>query len=127
MHRHAAQEVIPAQGERASVGSGPKATVTRTPAVNTYRREQMLNLSPVEVIQKLYDTAIIGCKKNDQLLAQRALNELVTALDFKHQELSLGLYGLYDYCKRNIRQGNTAEAVGVLEELRSTWMKAFHL
>jgi flagellin-specific chaperone FliS len=87
----------------------------------------MLNLSPVEVIQKLYDTAIIGCKKNDQPLAQRALNELVTALDFEHQDLSLGLYRLYDYCKRNIRQGNTAEAIGVLEELRSTWAKAFDL
>lgn len=96
-------------------------------AVTTYRREQLLNLSPVEVVCKLYDMAIVGCKKNDTMLAQKALTELIVALNFEQKELALGLFRLYDYCKRQIRQGQTDEAVRILEDLRSTWAEAFQL
>lgn len=96
-------------------------------AAHIYHREQFLNLSPVEVVRKLYDTAILGCKKNNVSLAQNAITELVVGLNFDYQELSVGLYRLYQYAKRCIRNGNMNEAVRVLEELRTTWVKAFHL
>lgn len=96
-------------------------------AVQTYQKEHLLNLSPVQVIQKLYDVAIQGCKKKDYVLAQRALTELTVSLNFEHQEMSLGLFHLYDYSKRCIRQGKTDEAIKILEELRSTWSQAFNI
>jgi flagellin-specific chaperone FliS len=96
-------------------------------AAHIYHREQFLNLSPVEVIKKLYETAILGCKKNNAPLAQNAITELIVGLNFDYQEVSVGLYRLYQYAKRCIRNGNMNEAIRVLEELRTTWVKAFRL
>jgi flagellin-specific chaperone FliS len=96
-------------------------------AVTTYQREQVMNLSPVEVIHKLYDVAIVSCKKGDLNRAQRALNELIISLNFEHKVIAFGLYRLYDYCKRCIGDGKSGEAVSILEELRATWAKAFQI
>ena len=96
-------------------------------AARIYQREQLLNLSPVEVIYKLYDIAVISCKRDDSVLAQRALNELIVGLNFEAGEIAINLYHLYDYCKRSIRQGRVDEAISVLEELRSTWAQAFNI
>ncbi|MDH3251260.1 MAG: flagellar protein FliS [Ignavibacteria bacterium] len=96
-------------------------------AVSTYQKEQIQNLTPVEVIHKLYDVVILGCKKNDLRLAQRALNELVAGLNFEAGPLAVDLYYLYDYCKRCIRRGEVDEAVSIVQELRSTWAQAFEI
>jgi flagellin-specific chaperone FliS len=96
-------------------------------AANMYRKEHLLNLSPVEVIKKLYDTAILGCKKNDTALAQQAVTELIIGLNFEYEDISVGLYRLYQYSKDCIRKGELDEAVKVLQELRETWVEAFHL
>lgn len=96
-------------------------------ALQTYRNEHLSNLSPVQVVQKLYDIAIQACKKQQYGLAQRALTELIIALNFEHQELALGLFRLYDYSKRCIRNGQVNEAITILEDLRATWTQAFHL
>jgi flagellin-specific chaperone FliS len=96
-------------------------------AASAYQREQILNLTPVEVIHKLYDVVILGCKKNDVQLAQRALNELVAGLNFDAGPLAVDLYYLYDYCKRCIRQGEVEQVIGIVQELRSTWAQAFEI
>lgn len=96
-------------------------------ALTTYRNEQLLNLSPVEVIHKLYAVAIQAIKKNDHQLAQRAINELIAGLNFEYQEISVSLYRLYQYSKYCLRQGKSTDAVEVLEELRSAWGEAFKL
>ena len=99
----------------------------RDSALAAYRREDFAHLSPAEVIYRLYDMAILGCKKNDRSLARKAINELIVGLNFKYEEIALGLYKLYDYSKRCIARGNMAEAAKVLEELRSAWGEAFSL
>ena len=96
-------------------------------AAKAYRNEQLLNLSPVQVIDKLSSVAIQACKKSDAALAQRAVNELIIGLNFEYQEISIGLYRLYEYCKHCIRKEKMNDAVVVLEELRSTWAQAFKL
>ena len=114
------QQTVP-MAERAYLG------VRVHSALSTYRNEQMMNLTPVEVIHKLYGVAIQAIKKNDQQLAQRAINELVAGLNFEHQEMALTLYKLYQYSKHCLRQGNSNGAVEVLEELRTAWGEAFKL
>jgi flagellin-specific chaperone FliS len=118
------------------VSSGADAALTATPsfprnrmdeALQMYRNEHLANLSPVQVVLKLYDIALRGCKHHNYGLAQRALTELILALNFDHKELATGLFQLYDYAKRSIRQGQVDEAVVVLEELRTAWVEAFHL
>ncbi len=96
-------------------------------AVNAYRRDQIANMTPVEVVKRLYDVAILGCKKNDGALARKAITELMVSLNFEYQEMSTTLYWLYDYAKRSIREGKTDDALRVLEELRATWSQAFKL
>ena len=99
----------------------------RNSAADRYRKEEVMNLSPVQVICKLYDIAIIAAKKKDIELSRRAINELIAALNFDYAETSLGLYRLYDYTKKCLREGNLDEALNVLQELRSAWAEAFHL
>jgi len=96
-------------------------------AVSAYSKEQHLNLSPTRVIQRLYDYAILGCKKKDVFMAQRALNELIISLDFEHRDVAFGLFRLYDYCKGCVQKRNYAAALVILEELRDTWTRAFNL
>ena len=96
-------------------------------AANAYRREHLLNLTPVQVIKKLYDTAIFACKKKDFSLAHRAITQLILGLNFDYEEMSGGLLRLYMYTKECIRQGNISEATAVLDELRTAWIRAFNL
>ncbi len=96
-------------------------------AAQRYKREQYLNLSPVEVIKKLYDVAILGCKKKDRTLVNNAVTELIVGLNFEYQDIAVGLYRLYQYVKFCLRKDNYEEAEHVLTELRDTWMQAFNL
>jgi len=96
-------------------------------AANSYRREHLVNLTPVQVIKKLYDTAIFACKKKDYDLAQRAISQLILGLNFDYEEMASGLMSLYMYSKECIRKGEVDEATTVLEELRSAWIQAFNL
>lgn len=116
----AQQQTVPIV-ERAHLG------IRVNSALNTYRNEQLVNLSPVEVIHRLYAVAIQAIKKSNHKLAQRAINELIAGLNFEHQEVALGLYKLYQYSKHCLRQGKANDAVEVLEELRSAWGEAFEL
>jgi flagellin-specific chaperone FliS len=105
----------------------PKYGARVNSALNTYRTEQLANMSPVEVIHKLYSVAIQACKKNDVHLAQKAINELIAGLNFEYHDVALTLYKLYQYSKHCLRQGKTDDAVEVLVELRSAWSEAFKL
>jgi flagellin-specific chaperone FliS len=96
-------------------------------AAKAYRNEQLQNLSPVQVIDKLYSFAILACKKNDKTLAIKVITELIIGLNFEYEEIAVGLYRLYRYCKDCICQDKMDEAIVVLEELRATWAEAFHL
>lgn len=96
-------------------------------ALNTYRNEQLMNLSPVAVIHKLYSVAIQAIKKNDHQLATKAINELIAGLNFEYQEIAVTLFKLYQYSKHCLRQGNESGAIEVLEELRSAWGQAFKI
>jgi len=96
-------------------------------AANSYRKEHLVNLTPVQVIKKLYDTAIFACRKKDYSLAHRAITQLILGLNFDYEEMAGGLCGLYMYSKECIRKGEIAEAIKVLEELRSAWVQAFKL
>jgi flagellar secretion chaperone FliS len=98
-----------------------------TNAASLYRSEQWTNLTPVEVIHKLYDVVILGCKRGDLALAQRALNELVAGLNFDAGDLAVQLYYLYEYCKRRLRQDGADEVVILIDELKTTWAQAFNI
>ena len=54
--------------------------------------------------------------------ASRGLVELISALNFDHQEVALGLFRLYQYCLDNIKKSNYGEAISIIEELKASWV-----
>ena len=111
----------------AAVTVAPTKPSPKASAIAAYRKEEHTNLTPVQVVYKLYDIGVLACKRGDKLLARKAINELIVGLNFEYEEIAVGLYRLYDYAKRCIREDNMPEAVKVLEELRSAWGTAFKL
>lgn len=109
--------------EAGSGGSQPGSKM----ALDAYRREEFLHLTPEQAIHKLMTLAIQGCRKKDKTQAVRAVNVLILALDFKYNEVAMGLFRLYDYSKNCIYRGDFDNAISILDGLRMTWVEAFHL
>jgi len=107
-------------------GFGASRPASKT-ALDAYRREEFLHLTPEQIIHKLMTLGVQGCRKRDKTQAVRAVNALILALDFKYNDVSMGFFRLYDYCKLCIYQGNFGNAITILDELRATWAEAFHL
>ncbi|GAB4380783.1 MAG: hypothetical protein Kow0042_31110 [Calditrichia bacterium] len=95
--------------------------------ISTYQQNQILNLSPTELILKLYDLAIVSMKKNDIIKANQAIVELIAALNFDYQEVALGFFRLYRFCQNCLYEGKTDTALAIFEDLRTAWAKAFNL
>jgi hypothetical protein len=96
-------------------------------ALKMYKNEQAFNLTPVEMVKRMYDLAIIAGKKNDTEKAQRIVRELIIALDYSHGALAVQLFHLYQYCIKSLREDRVDEAISLLEDLRNTWAEAFNL
>lgn len=98
-----------------------------SPEINGYLKNEVMGLSPTEIILKIYDFAIINLKKKEQQKAMRAITELIVSLNFEYKEFSIGLYKLYQYCRDQIIHGKYDNALVILEGLRDSWAKAFNL
>ncbi len=120
--------------ERAATAPGtvrapgsPGINTSQKFAFDAYRREEFMHLTPEQIIHRLMTLGVQGCRKRDRRQAIRALNALIISLDFKYEEVAMGLFRLYDYCKSCVYSGKFGEAIKVLDELRMTWAQAFHL
>jgi len=98
-----------------------------SPEINGYLRNEVMGLSPTEIILKIYDFAILNLKKKEQQKAMRAITELIVSLNFEYKDFSIGMYKLYQYCRDQIIHGNYDNALVILEGLRDSWAKAFNL
>lgn len=96
-------------------------------SIKSYQDNQILSMSPTQLILKVYDIAIVSIKKGDNIRAHRAIQELINSLDFEQGDIPRGLFRLYQFCQNSLRSKNTKNAISILEELRSTWAKAFGL
>ena len=96
-------------------------------AFSGYKKNEILSLSPVQVILKLYDYIIVSSKKKDFTKVNAGLAELIAALNFEYKELAVGFFRLYRYCQNQAQKGNFEEVEKVISQLRSTWAKAFKL
>jgi flagellin-specific chaperone FliS len=95
--------------------------------VSGYLQNEAMNLSPTEVILKIYDFVILHLKKGDTQRAMRGITELMVSLDFEYEEFSVRMYKLYKYCRDQIVHENTKEAIVIMEGLRESWVQAFKL
>ena len=106
-----------------------QSTTTQLPQRNqqfqAYQRNHILGMSPMELVVKVYDVAILGCNTRDADKVSKALIELIAALRFDDtEEVATGLFRLYQYSMDMAKQGKFDEAKEVLADLRDTWVSS---
>jgi len=96
-------------------------------AFEGYKKNEIMSLSPVQMILKVYDYVLVNCKRRDLSKVNAGLTQLIAALNFDYKEISLGFFRLYRYCQNEARKNNFDEVHNIISELRSSWAKAFKL
>jgi len=91
--------------------------------LNVYLKNQILSMSPMQLLLKVYDVAILGCKTKDVEKVGKALVELIAGLKFEYEEISVGLFRLYQYCLDETKKGNFDVPLEILLSLRATWQE----
>ncbi len=100
------------------------ATLNYGNQVASYQRQEVITLSPGQLIEKLYSIGIKGCYEKDSSKVSRVLTELISSLDFTYKEIALGFYRIYEYCLRIVKAGKFEEVIGILKELEGAWKEA---
>jgi flagellar protein FliS len=96
-------------------------------SIKSYQSNQILSMSPTQLILKVYDIAIVSVKKGDNIRAHRAIQELINSLDFDQGDIPKGLFRLYQFCQNSLRAKDSNNVLKILEDLRATWAEAFAL
>ena len=86
-----------------------------------YRQHDVMSASPVQLVIMAYDQAIKACHQQDKERATKAVSALRDALNFDYDEVSNGLFSLYQWCLDCIRSGEFEPALTTLSELREAW------
>jgi len=89
----------------------------------------ILNITPEQLIIKVYDFAILNCQKHNLVKTNYALQELINALNFEDpamKEISVGLFRLYLYCQDKMRKKEYEVVEKVLTELKKSWESALN-
>ena len=89
-----------------------------------YKAQEVMGARPEQLTLFLYDHAVQGCKKRDEEKASRALAQLIDSLNFEYEEVSAGLFRLYEYSMRRIKVGDFDVPLRILSELRDAWIQA---
>jgi len=92
--------------------------------VNLYQKNDVLSSSPEKLVLFLYDQTILGCKSDDERKASKAIAQLIDSLDFKYEEISTGLFRLYEYCLRLVKERQFKKVLSIFTDLRATWIEA---
>jgi flagellar secretion chaperone FliS len=96
-------------------------------ALDGYKSNEIMGLTPVQMILKLYDYVLVNCKRRDSEKVNAGLTQLIASLNFDYKEIALGFFRLYRYCQDRARKNDFDEIAKVIAELRSTWVQAFKL
>lgn len=90
----------------------------------TYKAQQIMSARPEELVLILFDCVIQGCKQGEAKRASAALAGLIDSLDFGAGEIAAGLFRLYEYALREVKQSRFDAVLSVIEPLRETWATA---
>ncbi|MDX9923326.1 MAG: flagellar protein FliS [Ignavibacteriaceae bacterium] len=97
--------------------------------LNPYLVTELTSAKPEELILKIYDFAILNCKKDNMIKTNDALQVLINSLNFgdpQASEISMGLMRLYEYCQEQMRKHNSQAVLKVLMELKDAWVTALN-
>ena len=91
---------------------------------NNYKDQEILAASPERLTLFIFDFAVKGCKKKKEDEVSRALVQLIDSLNFEYEDVAVGLFRLYEYCMRMVKEGEFEVPLELLSELRDTWATA---
>jgi len=97
--------------------------------LNQYLVNEITQATPQQLLIKIYDFAIVNCKKENLAKTNEALQVLINALSFDGKEvseISTGLLKLYQYCQNEMRNKNYSIVYKILNELKQSWLIAFN-
>ncbi len=97
--------------------------------LNQYLVNEITQATPKQLLIKIYDFAIVNCKKQNLAKTNEALQVLINSLSFNNSEvseISTGLLRLYQYCQAEMRNKNYAIVYEILTELKGSWIAAFN-
>lgn len=95
---------------------------------NAYLVKEVLEATPQKLLLKVFDFAILHCKKGDVFRTNNALSELINSLNFEDEsarDLSIQLLRLYQFSQEEMRKQNTEVVLKILTGLRDTWSSIF--
>ncbi|GBD88059.1 hypothetical protein BMS3Abin03_01993 [bacterium BMS3Abin03] len=101
----------------------------RRPNMNPYLVKDILEATQQQLVIKLYDLAIVSCKKHELRKTNNAIQALIDALNFEEEnasQIATGLFKLYKYCQDQMRNSNYPIVVRILSELRESWVSVFN-
>jgi len=94
---------------------------------NPYLVNEIRESSQEKLLLKLYDFTIVSCRRQNIEKTNKALDELIFGLRFDEEELeniSTGLFQLYNFCKDQMRKRKFDIVERILTELKQTWVEA---
>ncbi len=97
--------------------------------VNQYLVKEIIDAKPEKLLLKVYDFAIAQVQRHNLEKANKAIQELINALNFETEEtkeISLGLLKLYKFCQEQMRAQEYDIVYKILSELKETWVEAFN-
>jgi flagellin-specific chaperone FliS len=90
--------------------------------MEVYQASKVEASTPGQLVLQTYDYVIGSCRRGEMVQAKKGLVELMGALNLDHLDVSGPLFRLYEYCLELIRDEKLEEAIGVLSELRQSWL-----
>lgn len=103
------------------------STAKQKRQIDPYLTQKVLSAGPEQLISYIYDVAIRGCNQKDRYRVNRAISELVSALDFDHREAALPFFNVYRHITFLNRQGRFDEAKTMLIDLKRSWNQAMNI
>jgi flagellar protein FliS len=97
--------------------------------LNQYLVNEITQATPKQLLIKIYDFAIVNCKKQNLAKTNEALQVLISSLNFENKEVSevsTGLLRLYQFCQDQMRKKNYSIVYEILTELKESWIVAFN-
>ena len=97
--------------------------------LNQYLVNDITQANPRQLLIKIYDFAIVNCKKQNLAKTNEALQVLINSLSFSNKEvsaISTGLLRLYQFCQAEMRNKNYNIVYDILTELKESWIAAFN-
>jgi flagellar protein FliS len=92
--------------------------------INPYLMQKIMSASPEQLISYIYDAGITACSKKDYGKASKAVNALISALNFDYKETSLTFLNVYRHLNHLIQKGQFEAAREIFMDIKKTWTVA---